>query len=63
MKFPVWFLKVKSKAIAIGLRILSERLNGGFSIYFGKSLPKTQEAPEQYYATDGRVIPIYGNFR
>ena len=62
--FPYLIIRAKNRALAAGLSIISERLNGGFSIYFGKPKSRSHGIPECEYTTaDGRVIPVYRSYR
>lgn len=64
MRIPNWIMVGKSLVLATGLRAFSERLNGYFSIYFGKLSSRLNEIAEcEFTTTDGRVIPVYRNYR
>lgn len=64
MKLPRWVANVRASIAAAGLRLFSGRLNGGFSVYFGKPAPSCSWALEREYTTaDGRIIPVYRGYR
>jgi SAM-dependent methyltransferase len=64
MRIPDWIICARNRVKSVGLRLLSEYLNGGFSVYFGNPSSRTQEVQEcEYRTADGRIIPVYRSYR
>ena len=64
MRISDWITRARNIILAVGLRVFSKRLNGAFSIYFGKSSLRKRRVVEcEYTASDGRIIPVFENYR
>lgn len=64
MTLSNWMIRAKSHVIALGLRTVSHRFDGAFSIFMGRPSPTDYGVPErEFVAADGRRIPVFENYR